>query len=219
MISFKRNRNSPVPSLIIFFAAYLCWSAWQLFVAPKIAFWDGFIWLNVVIQGVVWICPALLVFFAKRDGWLEFPGRMFCTSFPSIPFLGMLCGTVCFLYTVRIFSGLQNTYVLWDWNFLLFALSAGVIEELFFRGFLFNRMGNALGVLPGAMINGLLFALYHFPGVICSDFSGFFSLRLLMLFAVGVLFCLAFARWKNLWLTILVHSIWNLISYLWALAG
>ena len=217
MIGQKRK------TLIAYFAIYLslclCWSAWSLLVVPQIASWSGFLWLNTLIKCLLWVSPFLLALLSKKDGWLEPPGRMFCTSFPFIPFLGMLCGTVCFLYTVRVFHGLQNTYVLWDWNFLLFAVSAGLIEELFFRGFLFNRMGNALGVLPGAMINGLLFALYHFPGVICLDFSGFFSLRLLVLVAVGVLFCLAFARCKNLWLTILVHSIWNLISYLWALAG
>lgn len=187
---------------------------------PELVNIGGFFWLDAFMKALIWVGPLFGAIISKKSCWFEFPGRVFCTSFPLVPLLAMLCATVCFLYTVRVANGLQNTLVLWNWYYLLFSLSAGVIEEISFRGFFFNRMAKPLGVVPAALANGALFALYHYPEVIMRfQFGGLFSLRFVMLYVVGVLFCLAFAKWRNLWLTIIVHSVWNLTSYLWALAG
>ena len=182
--------------------------------------WGGMLWFRTLVKCLLLVGPFLLALLFKKDGWLEPPGRMFCTSFPFVPFVAMLCGTVCFLYTVRIANGLQEVAVTWSWSFLLLSVSAGAIEELFFRGFFFNRTATSLGVWGAAFLNGAAFALYHYPELFVRlEFAGIPSLRFLMLFVVGVIFCLAFAKWRNLLLIIIVHTVWNLISYLWALAG
>lgn len=216
----RQKREPLIACLVIYLSLCLCWSAWQLYVFPQTTSWDGSLWLNTFIKCLLWVSPFLLALLSKKDGWLETPGRMFCTSFPFAPLFAMLCGTVCFLYTVRIANGLQNVIVFWDWHFLLFSVCAGVVEEIFFRGFFFNRTAVSLGVARAAVLNGALFALYHYPELFMRlELSGILTLRFLMLFLVGVIFCLAFAKWRNLWLTIVVHTLWNFISYLWALAG
>lgn len=220
MTADQRSRRAVVACLATYGAVYLCWSAWRVYIAPEIASVDGFYWFDAFLKSLIWVGPFLIAFILKKGCWLESPGRVFCTSFPFVPLLAMLCATVCFLYTVRVANGLQSTLVIWDWHFLVFSLCTGFIEEISFRGFFFNRMAKPMGVAPAALVNGVLFALYHYPEVIMSfQFDGIFSWRFVMLYVVGVLFCLAFARWRNLWLTIIVHSVWNLISYLWALAG
>ena len=116
--------------------------------------------------------------------------------------------------------GRKNAVVVWENIFLLFSISAGVIEEISFRGLLFNRLAPAIGIFPAAMMNGLMFALFHYPTLLIGQgFTQILSSRGLMLLCVGTIFSLAFARWKNLWLLIIVHSIWNVLTYLFALSG
>lgn len=220
MAENQRTRNIVITCFATYCVQYLCWSAWTVYVVPEVASIGGFHWLETFLKCVIWVTPFLVAAISNKDCWLESPGRVFCASFPFVPLLAMLCATVCFLYTLRVVNGLQNTFALWNWHYLLFSLSAGITEEIAFRGFIFNRMANPLGVIPAALVNGAIFAIYHYPEVIMRfQFVGIFSLRFVMLYAVGVLFCMAFAKWRNLWLTIIVHSVWNLISYLWALAG
>lgn len=60
-------------------------------------------------------------------------------------------------------------------------------EEFLFRGFLQIRFERALGAVPAVLLSGLCFSLYHlgYPGF--RDLQG-----LLLLFAVGIGFALAF---------------------------
>lgn len=190
-----------------------------MFIAPAIENWNGFFWVNLFVKGIMWGSPFLCAVIYKNDHGLVSARDMFCSSFPVVPLVAMVCASVCFLYTVRTVAGLQNTMVFWNWRLLILSVSAGVIEELSFRGFFFNQMASSVGVFYAAIINGVIFALYHYPGIFWYPYENILSLRFLMLFMVGVIFCLAFAKWKNVWLTIIVHTVWNFISYLWALAG
>ncbi len=219
MNTAKKKWGSVALCLLAYIALCVGWSAWRLLVAPAFTTaWD--FWLNLVVQGILWTCPFLLAVVFKKEYGMISPERMLFASFPVVPFLVLLCASVCFLYTVRVASGLQNTYVPWDWRFPILAASAGVVEEIAFRGFFFNKMAKHVGIYPAAFCNGVLFAAYHYPTFFLQlDLTGFLSLRFLMLFVVGVIFCLVFAKWKNLWVTIIVHFAWNLLSYLWALTG
>lgn len=99
------------------------------------------------------------------------------------------------------------------------AVSAAVIEEIAFRGFLFNRQLPDIGVLPAAVYNGVLFALFHFPQFLIGQHLGaLVSFRFWLIVAMGGIFSLSFFRWKNLGMNIVIHSYWNLLSYIFATA-
>lgn len=203
--------------LIFYVGMFAAWSLWQIFLQPLVPLtgWGAAIHASLV-KGVIWVCPMVL--FWKKDGWKIAPKEMFRSPYPWLPCLAMLCVTAMFLHTVRIAAGRLNTVVFWQSIFLFASFSAGIIEEISFRGFLFNRQAASMGTLPAALWNGVLFALFHYPSLIVGQgLEQLISLRCLMLFAVGILFSLAFARWRNIWLTIVVHSAWNVLSYLWAL--
>lgn len=206
-------------NLCLFMGSYTLWSLWQIYAEPTLL--SGVNWGtygSVLVKGVIWTTPMFLIW--KREGWLVRPSKAFFSPLPWLPCLGMLCAAVCFLYTIRLAAGRQNAGFSWEYSFLLFSVSAGVIEEVAFRGLLFNRLAPALGIFPAAMMNGLMFALFHYPRLLVGQgWMQLASPRFLMLFCVGTLFSLAFARWKNLWLLIIVHSVWNILSYLFALTG
>lgn len=213
------KQKALITNICLYLALYAIWSLWQIYAERTLS--NQIIWGSIgsiLIKGVIWTTPMFLLW--KREGWLVQPSKAFISSFPWLPCFGMLCATVCFLYTVRIAAGRQNAILFWEPIFLLFSISAGVIEEIAFRGILFNRLAPAIGIRPAAMMNGLMFALFHYPGLLLGrGWIQLVSPRLLMLLCVGTLFSLAFARWKNLWLLIIVHSFWNILSHMFALVN
>ena len=168
---------------------------------------------SVAVKGAVWLAPLLLF---RR----QLPLRdAFRGSFPWMACMVILCIVTAFLHTVRLLNGLQNTHVFFDPMYIVFSVSAGVIEELSFRGGFFRLHERQIGFWPAALVNGALFTLYHYSELLLGRWQGLFSLRTLLLFAMGVIFCWMFKRWRNLELNMAVHTFWNIMSYLFCLTG
>ena len=198
---------------------YVCWSVWQKALLPTLAAGFGSaVWIGILGKAMIWLLPLLLLRMS-RGGQLIPTNQMLTSPFPWFACVVMLCASVAFLFTVRIASGKYNTYVFWDNNFFIFSISAGFIEEFCFRGVLFNRQAAGIGSIPAAVLNGGMFMLFHYPLFAENWLYQLLSLRSLLLVAMGFLFSLSFSRWKNIWLLIVVHSVWNVLSYFFSLAG
>lgn len=78
---------------------------------------------------------------------------------------------------------------------------APVLEELVFRGILFQALGRRLGMLPGAMLSGVLFAMVHL------EVSG--PAYQLALAVLGTWFAIAFNRTRSLVVPIVAHATFN----------
>lgn len=87
-------------------------------------------------------------------------------------------------------------------TFLYEALSsviiAPVIEELLFRGVLFNRLSLKIKVIPAIIISSIIFASLHQFGGITSAFL------------FGVCMCIIYYKTDNIFLTMTVHFLNNL---------
>ncbi len=164
---------------------------------------------SILIKSFIWLLLPMLVFRPKD---------LFVGRFPWLACLIILCAVTAFLHTVRLLNGLGNTYVFFDPIFIVFSVSAGVIEELSFRGAFYMSM-EELGFWPASITDGFLFALFHYPSVLAGHMQELFSLRSLLIFVMGVVFCWMFRKWRNLALNMTIHSAWNLLSYLFCLAG
>lgn len=78
---------------------------------------------------------------------------------------------------------------------------APLLEEVVFRGILFQALGRRLGVLPGALLSGVLFAVVHL------EVSGpAYQLALALL---GTWFALAFNRTRSLVVPVVAHATFN----------
>jgi membrane protease YdiL (CAAX protease family) len=95
-------------------------------------------------------------------------------------------------------------------DLLKLTIIAGFMEELIFRGFLFNQLFNRFGwgFIPAATLNALIFAMGHiYQGNSLGETSGVFIVTLLG----AAWFAWLFIEWENnLWLIILLHTFMNL---------
>ena len=173
---------------------------------------------ETVMKVIVWVGPMLIVFL--KDGDPLIPLRQtFHKPFPWYPTLTGLCLVVVLLHTAHIFMSGISTWGIFDSVWIWLSLSAAFIEETVFRGLLFNGQAASMGVKKAAVLNGLLFAVYHFPEFVLGQrLSAIFGLRFWVIMVAGTVFSLAFAKWRHLGMTVVIHFVWNLLCYWFALA-
>jgi membrane protease YdiL (CAAX protease family) len=88
----------------------------------------------------------------------------------------------------------------------LTVVAAPVVEETFFRGFLFNGLRRLFGVAGAAAVSGALFAMVHAQPQLIIPFTG-----------IGMLFAYAYYRTGTLWTSVSAHMLFNLVSVVAAL--
>jgi len=91
---------------------------------------------------------------------------------------------------------------------LLTVIAAPIVEETFFRGFIFNGLRRRLGFSGAASLSGLLFALAHQQGTLIIPFT-----------VIGVILAWTYYRAGTLWANIGAHCLFNLVSVVIAFAG
>ena len=79
---------------------------------------------------------------------------------------------------------------------------APIMEELIFRGVLFNRLKIKIGILPAMLISSFIFAIGH-------DFGGITSA-----FLFGICMCILYLKTDNILIPMSVHFINNLVATL-----
>ena len=77
---------------------------------------------------------------------------------------------------------------------------APILEELIFRGVLFNRLKIRVGIVPAMILSSFLFALGH-------DFGGMTSA-----FLFGICMCILYLKTDNIFITMSVHFLNNLLA-------
>jgi membrane protease YdiL (CAAX protease family) len=91
-------------------------------------------------------------------------------------------------------------------------LTASVLEEVFYRGFLQTRLEALLGRWPAIAVTALLFAAMHIPSHVAADAVGV-GLASIVVFqgTFGLLLGYMWSRYRNLWAPIAIHVAVNLI--------
>lgn len=217
----KSTEWSVLLSVIIFIFQWLLWGAWQYFAVPRLPAGTVMVLLDsTAVKCLFWAVPLVPLLYKYRAESYLAPGELFSPPFPWLACTVLLCATTAFLYTVRLASGLLNTHSIFDPMFIVFSVSAGVIEEFSFRGVYFNMQEPTIGFLPAALLNGASFTLYHYPGLLYGEsWAQLISWRALLIFVMGVVFSWMLKKWRNLALNMAVHTVWDILSYLFCLAG
>lgn len=84
---------------------------------------------------------------------------------------------------------------------------APIIEELVFRGVLFNRMKIRVGILPAMIISSFIFAIGH-------EFGGMTSA-----FLFGICMCMLYLKTDNILIPMSVHFINNVVATVLNITG
>lgn len=199
--------------------SYGIWAAWRLmegaFFPSGLA--ASFI-ADTTIKAIIWLLPLSAFLLGRNNEWLLSPRELFSAPFPWQPTFIGLCLTVAYLHTMHILLVGIDVWGLFQPMWIYLSLSAAVIEEIVFRGLLFNLQAPQLGVKKASVVNGLLFALYHFPEFLAGqNLMALFGYRFWMITVMGALFSLAFAKWRRLEMTIVIHFAWNMLCHWFAL--
>ncbi|MCR5665056.1 MAG: CPBP family intramembrane metalloprotease [Oscillospiraceae bacterium] len=171
------------------------------------------------LKALFWVCPIVLA--VKLGGEkVSHLKKLREKPFPSLAFVILSCSVVAILHSIRIINGLQYTHVFFQWFFIASSLGAGIIEEFVFRGYYFALHERLVGFWPAALINGVMFTLFHYPEVLLGQsFICLFSLRGALIFSMSVAFCWMYYKWRNIALNMSIHAIWDLLSFMFCLAG
>ena len=92
-----------------------------------------------------------------------------------------------------------------------FILIAAMLEEVLYRGVLFQALEQQWGTLPAMWLQALIFGLAHVRNVVMID-GGVWDVvaTVVSVTLLGVLWSLLFAYTRNLWVSGLHHTAWNL---------
>lgn len=196
------------------------------------------------VYAVMW-CPALAAFITCRLfkidiatlGWGWRPAKYEWVGYA----LPLLYATPVYVITWLAVDGafIYDTFAqaqakVWNWPgaphlatwFLTIPLSAtiGVIrgvssalgEEIGWRGFLLPRLTTRLGFTLGCLASGLIWAVWHYPGILGADYNAgtppLYAVGCFTLMVVAMSFALGWLRLKSksLWPCALLHASHNL---------
>ena len=194
---------------------------YQSFLADSFADVDSFMdSFGSVISIICYIAGIIIFYFMfKRDG-LRGESSLFKRWFyiPAVCVFGALASHgLSILISLINIDGLLGSYS--ESSSSLFAsgvvlviirtvILAPVAEELIFRGLLFKRTESLLGFWPAALISAAIFGIYHLNLA-----QGIYA------FLFGILFCLVYRRFGNLFACILMHVCANLLSVILEFSG
>lgn len=103
---------------------------------------------------------------------------------------------------IEAFSGVSPLLV-----FLVIAIGAPIVEEIFYRGLVFTALANKFGLVTGGIVSSLLFGISHYSD---SSINGIFAILLTTILG-GVL---AYSRVKSggIFLPIMIHIGFNSVA-------
>jgi membrane protease YdiL (CAAX protease family) len=98
-----------------------------------------------------------------------------------------------------------------DWQYTIVILCASVIEELFFRGFLFHRLLK-YGAPAATLAASAFFAGMHLANFFSGVDFPYIAMQIFLSFCVSMSFCAVVLRWKSLLPVMLIHCLINLTA-------
>jgi hypothetical protein len=134
-------------------------------------------------------------------------------SINNFPFIPLLTGNAEItkpLYTIVVFA--------------ITCISVGLFEELVFRGlilfFLLQKLPkNREGLLLSIIISSALFGFMHLFNIFDGANVGATLLQVMYSFAMGLMWAVILLKTKNIWLVVMLHSIYNFTGLLFPTLG
>lgn len=182
---FKKVENFKIVSLV--FHAILTGMFFGLFLYFKGGLKEFWVWiksnLHVTKYSLLWIIVTLAICDILVPIFIEFSGY----------FIGE--GAV---KEMPISGNLSKKYILFGIWLIIFA---PILEEVFFRGILFEIFEIKYGIIYSVFLTSLVFGVLHGP----------FKIQFAIGLFLGLIFGSVRAFSRSLFPTILIHGLWNLI--------
>jgi CAAX protease family protein len=198
--------------LICFFVA---WMGWVYVLYPRslaLGNWTfTYAAVSIGFRLMIWVLPVFL-YLQNIDGVKAADYLKLCRNWErgvSFGLLFFLIDAVMLLVRLGV-PHLTTRYVTWN-SILGTSVAVGFIEEIPFRGFIFQKLQTMMGFWYAATVSSLLFMAIHLPGWV--------SLHMLTLgnmtsvFVLGMLFAAIFRISGSLWSSIVAHSLNDFMTF------
>ena len=166
---------------------------------------------KIVTLPILIAMSAILYFFVRKNGLTEKYG--FCK--PQLPAAKMLFYAPLFiLLTANLWYGIgMNLSPLETVLYILSMFCVGFLEEMIFRGLLFQAMVKN-GVRAAIIVSSVTFGIGHIVNLINGSGAELLPnlLQVVYAIAIGFAFVMIYCRTKSLMPCILTHSIFNGLS-------
>ena len=166
---------------------------------------------KIVTLPILIVLSVMLFLFVRKNQLLKKFGL--CKS--EIPASKMLFYMPLFaLLTVNLWYGYSISTPLFETVFyILSMLCVGFLEEMIFRGFLFNAMAKD-GVKSAIIVSSVTFGIGHMVNLFNGSGAEFLPnlLQVIYAVAIGFTFVMIFYKTKSLIPCIITHSIFNSLS-------
>lgn len=215
MVLDRRESNySRINFVLYLIILHTTWTIWVLVGYPRIrALGEGtllYALLNLAVRGLLLVLPVFvylryvdhvkpILYLKLRQHWRR--GLLVALVFSAVNLLLTIAQ-----------RGLPHFHAAtFTWNSVLStSLLVGFVEEIPYRGFIFQRLNEWFSFPVASLISSLLFLLIHLPG--------WFSLHLfktqvaIFVFVFGVLMTVFLRYARSLWAPIVSHSLNDFFS-------
>lgn len=152
-----------------------------------------------------------VLFFRKRLGILTFKGKNFWYSIKR----GMPILVISLIVLVSNLLGLfgEGVSIPNLLSLIILAITVGMAEEFFFRGFIQNEIVDAYGktrkqVIISVVISGVIFGLVHISNIFSQDIITTL-MQVLQASALGILLGSVYFITKNIWAVVFLHGFYD----------
>jgi len=169
--------------------------------------------IGVLFLELVYILPVVLIFAWRRIHWKHLGFGKF-----TVNVMGIGCGLLIGGYAIIILHNTLLSFFKIDtqgdqifdmfkqlespvWLFLVGAVVAPIVEEIFFRGFLFQGFRQKYGWLPAVFLSSAIFGAAHLDPV-----------SFIPTFVLGCVLAYVYHRSNSVWPGILFHASINSFS-------
>lgn len=173
-----------------------------------------FAFVNIaLLLGALQLYGRKVMGVSLQESRVQRPRSVLVWIIPAIA-LPLIVSAVYLLLVPGQFSygDLSSTNVISGIFYAVFVVgvSAGVSEELLFRGFIMSALERQWGKPVAVLMPSILFGLLHVTSMQQSNFLDF-AMLLIAGTLVGVMFSLIALQSNSIWPGALVHGLWNLV--------
>lgn len=175
--------------------------------------------INFVIKGVVWLTLTFwLLHTFKKQLFVE-KQKLFNRNFPK-EFWILLVIFLTYLFISAISSKhgiklINHPFTTRGGQLLGIVFGAGFFEELVFRAGYLNILLTKVKKWPAIFISTIMFLLIHLPVYFVSNMNiSAWIINILTVLVIGTLMGWIFTKSKNIWPSIILHCVWDSLTFL-----
>lgn len=204
---------------LVFFNA--AWTAWVLLGYPHLRTLGeqslAYALINIGVRLVIWVVPVFvylryvdrvnpIAYLKLRQHWRG--GVLVALVFSFLNF-GLMSLQHGLPHLRGAAIGLHNASISWN-SILSTSLLIGFVEEIPYRGLVFQKLHERFSVIVATLISSLLFLAIHLPGWLSLHL--FNPATAVFVFIFGILMVVLLRYSKSLWAPIISHSLNDFFS-------